>query len=178
MQAQNVQQSASMNHEYQAASVIQMRLDTTKLLADAEGYYRGTRVSGYKEEAGAIKPIFDAFGQPRMNLIGVQAVMGWLALLITPQTVQGNKKEEEYAAAISRIEADIATDLMINLIDYEISEHQYSGLVDTTSHTMDFFFSRTINDGERQSYANTFRSVERVGEQGRGWKDMLPFLKS
>lgn len=165
------EQNSLNNQMYQHSSVIEKRLDTTQLLDSLEAFFRGTRLVGYKEDENTIKPIFADIGKPRMNDIGIQALMSWLTALLNPQTVQGNKSREEYEDFMARLEGDLSDDLMINLHVYGIEESDYQGVVDMSMSTCDMFFSRTIDNKERESYANTMKSIERVGgdQNNKGW---------
>lgn len=169
---------ASNTGDYQSGSVIQMRLDTTRLLHELEAFYRGKRVVGYREdESGVVGPVFQDIGRARMNDEGIQDVMSWLSSLFNPQTVQGNKKTEEFEKFMSDLHADFAQSLMTNLSTYAIRESDFEGIVDKTMAAADMFFSRTIDNEERNSYGQTFRSVERVGENRGGVLDHLPFRR-
>lgn len=174
----NSEMTVRQNAEYQASSIIQMRLDTTKLLADMEAFLRGTRVIGYKESEGAVEPVFDKMGRARMNDIGIQETMSWISTLFNPQTVQGNKKEEAYQDFMGNLHADFAESLMMNLHQYGIDEQDYNSVVDKVMHTADMFFSRTIDNLERESYASTMKSVERSGDERKSWMDgFMPFKR-
>lgn len=164
------------NTGYTTESVIKMRLDTEKLLDQLEAFYRGSRVSGYEEREGIIVPRFSDIGRPRMNDQGIQDLMSWLTSLLNPATVQGNKNTMEYGEFMGNLHADIAEALITNIHQYEIDERDYNAIVDKTLAALDMFFSRTIDNLERESYSQTMRSVERVGEKsGFNW---LPFGNS
>lgn len=175
-QQPNTTTAAAMNQYYISDSVIKMRLDTAKLLADLEAFYKGARVIGYTEQNGAIIPQFEEIGQPRMNSKGIQDMMSWLSGLFNPQTVQGNKEKKDFEIFMCNLQADIASNLMDKMPDYDIDESDYNGIIDKTLAAADMFFSRTIDNLERDSYANTMKSIERVGEQG-GLSKWLPFGK-
>lgn len=176
MSLQTSEQVMTQNNDYQAATIIQMRLDTSKILADIEAFLRGTRVMGYsKDETGNVVPVFHEYGRPRMNDKGVQDMMGWFALLINPQTVQGNKTRDEFYDYTADMHADIAQMLMTNLHDYDISENDYESICDKIMHFADMFFSRTIDNKERDSYAQTLKSIERHGEERGGLAGLNPF---
>lgn len=165
------------NTEYQTAGVIQIRLDTTPLLNQLEAFYRGTRIVGYKEDNGVVEPVFSTMGEPKMNERGIQQMMSWLSTIFNPQTVQGNKKDEDYRQFMERLEKDLSDDLMVNLINYGIREEDYQSIINMTINAADMFFSRTIDNKERESYSATMRSVERVGENKGLIEQIIPFRR-
>jgi hypothetical protein len=158
-------QTQKLSDQYQAISIIQMRLDTTKILADVEAFLRGTRVVGWKETEHSIEPVFGQSGEARMNAKGVQDMMSWLTLMFSPQTVQGNKSPEEFGEFMANLHGDLAEDLMNNLIEYDITLNDYNSIINKIMASADMFFSRTIDNEERLSYASTLRTFEKVGEE-------------
>lgn len=166
----------SVNDAYQTNTIIQMRLDTSKLLGDIEAFLRGTRVIGYSEQNGVVEPVFSENGKPRMNDKGIQDTMSWLAMMLNPQTVQGNKKTDEYAEFMSNLHADLAEDLMNNLDEYNITLNDYNSILNKILSCADMFFSRTIDNLERDSYTATMRTVERNQQENGGLLSRLnPF---
>lgn len=166
------------NTGYLSESVIRMRLDTTKLLADLEAFYRGTRVVGYEElEDGSIRPRFESLGKARMNDLGIQDIMSWLSSLFNPSTVQGNFDAEDLSNFMADLHGDIAEDLMTNMHEYGIDERDFNPILDKTINVAFVFFTRTKDNLERESYASTLRSVERLGDQSAGWQKWNPFAK-
>lgn len=168
-------QYATNNQRYNAESIIQMRLDTTRLLSEMEAFLRGTRVIGYQEKEGIVQPVFADIGRPLMNEVGIQWMMGWLQMNFNPQTVQGNKKSEEFETFMVDLHANLACNLMDNLHEYGVKDSDYNAIIDTTMSAADMFFSRTIDNKERESYADTIRSVERVGQERGGIASLMGF---
>lgn len=165
----NVEGSGMDNQSYLSDSFTMMRIDARELIAELEAFYRGMRVVGWKETDNSIKPVFEQLGRPRMNDKGIQDMMSWLKSLFNPQTVQGNTSELELSQQLANINADLAENLMINLHEYDISENDYNGIIDRTMTTATFFFSRTLDNLERESYGQTTRSVERMSSEKAGW---------
>lgn len=171
--SEEIEGNQTYNTSYLSDSFTMMRIDSEKLLAELEAFYRGTRIIGWSENDNQLKPVFDKFGKPRMNQKGLQDMMSWLRSLFNPQTVQGNTNDIDLSNQLAIINEDIAVNLMVNLHEYEISENDYEGIIDRTMATATFFFSRTLNNLERESYAQTTKSLERVG--GNSGFSLNPF---
>lgn len=168
------QQGVSTKY-FQTESIIQMRLDTTRLLGEMEAFLRGTRVVGYQEVNGVMQPVFHEIGRPLMNEVGIQWLMGWLTMQFNPQTVQGNKKSEEFEEFMVDLHENLACNLMNNLYEYGIVDNDYDAIIDGIMSAADMFFSRTIDNKERESYAETIKSVERVGQERSGFAGLIGF---
>lgn len=165
------------NNEYLNNSFTMMRIDARELIAELEAFYRGTRINGWTEHKGDVEPVFEEFGTPRMNRKGLQDMMSWLKSLINPQVVQGNMTDIELSNYLADVQADIATNLMENLQEYDIRESDYNGIIDKTMHLITPFFTRLKDNLERESYAQTTRSVETMSERNRGFS-LNPFRRS
>lgn len=176
MTEQRATQQSMNTTGYNTESVLAMRLDTTKMLAQIEAFYRGTRIIGYQENTtGQVVPVFDEFGKPRLNEIGIQQMMSHWQTLINSQTVQGNLSNDEYIEFLIRLRGDLAQDLMNNFYEYGVKEKDFDALVDMAINTAQPFFSRLIDNKERESYANTMQSIERIGESGGFLSNLNPF---
>ena len=162
----------------QAASIIQMRLDTERELDKIEAFLRGTKIMGYREkEGGGMTPIFGQAGVPKMNDQGVQSVMSWLTPLFSAMTVQGNFDEETLNYYIFELHVNFAEYLMTNLHDWAVVDNDFSGIVGMVIMMGMAFFSRLKDNKERESYAQTFRTVE-SNVTSRGGKGVMGLFKS
>lgn len=167
----------SQNTGYLDSSFTMMRIDARELIGELEAFYRGKRIVGWNEQNNQLTPYFETIGEPRMNNLGVQDMMSWLKSLFNPQTVQGNMTDIDLSNYLSDLQADICTNLMENLNKYEIAESDYNGIIDKTMATAVMFFSRTKDNLERDSYAQTTRSVETMSERTGGFT-LNPFRKN
>lgn len=155
----------SMNNQYFLnEGVMKLRLDTHSVLADIESFLRGG-VFVPKKEDGQIVYRFEKRGKAKMNEAGVQSVMSILTPWISPHTVQGNLTEAELDAYIFEMDCVVSTMMMLNLPEWEISIEDYEQICDMIIMTSIPFFSRTKDDGERNSYANTVKVAESQTQQ-------------
>lgn len=159
------------NDGFTTAGVIQLRLDTAPLLDNIEAYLRGTRVIGYEERNGAMVAVYGTIGKPKLNEIGVQSVMSWLTPLLSPATVQGNfKTYDDLQNYLCRLEIDLYCYLMINNNTFALSLYEIDGITDMIMNTCEPFFSRLLENKERESYAATMISREQRSSETGGLK--------
>lgn len=154
---------------YMNDTFFQLRLDTSKLLGELEAFYRGKRIIDWVQKGDDIVPVFSEFGEKRMNDKGLQDVMSWLTSIINPHTVQGNTNDEFFSIFIAELRCDFSDMLMTNIERYDISTDDFMGIVDKTISKVDLFLSRTVDNLERQSYAQTFKSQEVIQDKSGGW---------
>lgn len=160
MESERVEGYNQSNDGYTTAGVVQLRLDTAPMLDSLEAFLRGRRVVGYQETPGGIVPVLGKSGIPKMNDEGVQSVMSWLSPMLSAHTVQGNFKAEDYDAYIEEIDINFRQMIMTNLHNWEIKIEDYDTICNQVIIVSIAFFSRTIDNKERESYSNTIRTVE------------------
>lgn len=168
---ENINGFNQSNDGFTTAGVIQLRLDTAPLLDNLEAYFRGTRIIGYKEQQGAMVAVFGTIGKPKLNEQGVQSLMSWLTPLLSPATVQGNfKTYDDLQGFLCRLEQDLYNYMMINLHKWQISIYEIDGICDMILNTAEPFFSRLLENKERESYSNTMVSKENRTQEAGGFK--------
>jgi len=152
--------TASNNSYFQSVSALQIRLDTSSVVRQLEMYLKGSREEVYSDNEGNIKTRMLKVGNPLVNNRGLQAIMKVIETVFNAQVVQGNFNEDQYNLFLFRTRRDLAVDLMLNLNEYGIKEENYNGIITTIMRFVEPFMSRLVNNKERESYANTIKSVE------------------
>lgn len=167
---------------YQAASVVQTRLDTLSVIRQFEIYLRGveTAIVEDPESPSGAKEVVVWKGTSMVNEQGYQAIMQFINLVINAQGVQGNfTTEEMYGEYLYRLRTELATDLMINRKRYGIDPRDFPGIMSRIMRIIEVFMSRPIFNKERDSYAATFKSVETLNtspaKPQSAWKSMNLF---
>lgn len=165
-----------MNAHFMSESIMRYRLEMQTLLQDIELYLGGKRVEIETTTDGKTYEKVIQAGTPLMNQRGVYSVISSLRLLLGPHTVQGNTDRDQYENLIEEINIYLATDFMINRVKWHVRVEDYPLILDVLVSTILLFISRTIENKERESYANTVRSIENntVGQQRRG---LMGFFK-
>lgn len=150
------------NDGYTTASVIQIRLDTAPMLDSIEAFLRGKRIIGYEElENGMTRPRYGASGKAKANEEGIQSIMSWLVLMFSPHAVQGNFGDRnELNEFLCYVQKGLAKYIMSNRLDWGVSRQDYSGIVRGIMVLAEPYFSRLIENKERESYAATMKVSE------------------
>lgn len=154
----NQQSSGSDNSYYTTATALQIRLNVEPLITQLEMDIRGLRQE-WDETTQTVK--IRQIGEPLFTKeTGIQAYLSFIRSIVNTQIVQGNFNEDTYADYLERIRKGLATDLMINRHKYGLPIYHYEGVISLAMNTIEGFLTRPIGDKERQSYANTFKTVE------------------
>lgn len=153
--------SASDNAGYTQANVLQIRLNTDPILERIERYLSGLeRRTIYNKETGDYQTQIVQLSAPRLNQEGVNNIMGWLEGSINPQTVQGNFDEEQFYNYKSDFRADLAEMLYLNADAWQLKKNDYSNVINFIMKLVEPFFTRLIDNKERDSYAATIQHRE------------------
>ena len=165
---------ASSNLGYEQSSALQIRLDTNDLLQQIEFFLRGKEVNTFfDKDSGTMRPRLVDMGEPKLNLRGIQAILNKCRGLINPSVVQGNISKDFYFKLIEDIRIEIAYLCFVNFYNWEVSyETDLKEIPDTIMNTVESYLSRSIDNQERLSYAQTIKTSE-TNSAGRGFS--LPF---
>lgn len=150
------------------ANVLQIRLDTQKLLMEIELFLKGRRISLGQDAQGYLKETLEESGQQLANSRGIQAIMGFLSSIVNPHVVQGNYKEEKYLAECAGIRKELAYLLVVGRVDWDIKQHHLQLIASYIMNAVKPFMSRLINNKERESYGQTMKVEERNITGGTG----------
>lgn len=165
---------------FDTANALQIRLNTDPVVKQFELDLRGLHEMVFVDENGEEKVVLETNGNPLANKLGQQAVMGHINSVVNHQNVQGNLKVDDqndgYAEFLRRTRRGIAADLMENMGMFGIAENHYRGIINRMMRLIELITSRTINDGERNTFKKTTQisenSSSQVKESGRG----IPFI--
>lgn len=143
------------------ASALQIRLATEPVIEKIEMFLRGeTLVTYIDPKTGRRWEQRECKGQAICNEMGVHGILNWIQLLINPQTVQGNYTRQWYLDFCYHTRKSLARCLLDNRLLWEINPKKLRSIADSIMNIVDPYFSRLINDGERQSYINTLKHIE------------------
>ena len=166
-QKELVEGSASNNQGFDSATALQIRLDTSKVLQDIENFLRGLEENYYwNTDAGSYQPRLIKSGMPKANARGIQAILNYCRSLINPQVVQGNYDEIRYLEFVIEKRIELVENILVNLYNWECSESDVNEVVDFIMNLAEPFLSRMVDNKERESYAQTIRTMESNRVQG------------
>jgi len=170
-QLQDQEIIANFRRRQNEFNIIKHRTDTSPLLLEFEKYLSGGRTAFIEDKKGNVMEIKISDGLPKANQSGIQTIMKRMNCIINPHTLQGNfplltkAYSEAYECYCQDCEVDLATDLMINMADYEIPENEYQGILNSAMASIKPIMSRCIDNKERESYSETTKSTENFSEK-------------
>ena len=180
----SVKGTTEMNAGYYAASALQIRLDTSQVVRQVEMYLRGERSILTEDVNGMLVKHEIWKGKPLVSDEGLQGIMQFIEIVFNPQVVQGNfsdvsstvKGYDLYAEYLCRTRKDLAEHLMKNINNYGIDEKNFNGIISTIMRFVEAFMTRLLYNKERDSYANTIKTLEstQTSPQRSGLK--IPFF--
>jgi hypothetical protein len=163
MQAQNYSTMGVSHHNPSISpAAIKYRLDNNDVLRDIELYLRSAKIEGTEDKDGKYTERMLSVGRPLANEEGIQGIMGYLKIMLSPHNVQGNMTWDRYDHLIFEIHTDLATVIMAERKNWGISIEDYDFIVNSIMHTLQLFISRTVDNKERESYGESIRSDERT----------------
>jgi len=187
-QQQNQNSIGSVARSYNDFNALKIRLDTTPIISDIELFLRGARIIIEKnDETGVIRskkvPITKGQNQAKANDSGIHSILNWISATINSQTVQGNFPADnngfspKYDAYIYEYHIELTKQILLNSYNWEISEDEINGIVEFIMLLIIPFMSRLIDNKERESYAETFKTLESNTFTG-GKNGGLPLINS
>lgn len=99
--------------------------------------------------------------------------MNYISGIVNPSAVQGNLTEDNIKVYLFECREELNEMIFNNIDIYDIDERNYNGVVNFILKLVEPYISRTKDDGERKSYAQTIKTSESaVLEQKKG---IFPF---
>ncbi len=154
------EQSSYSNEGYNNLSIIQIRLDTTKILKDIENYLKGKVVRIVQNSDGSFKETDVVSGIALLNDQGVQSILSYMSGLINSSVVQGNYTKEQYLDHLDRIHGSITRQIIINRESWRLAQENMELVCDYLLNLIEPYLSRLIENKERDSFSSTMRTVE------------------
>lgn len=165
---QQAQAIHSMNMPFLSSSALQMRLDTKELLDETRTFFSGERIITTQDEDGKINISKVSEGRRLMNNLGVSHLINNLALILNPSTVQGNYTSEFWREECRRKRKAFAGLVVANRLIWELEPSALRSVTEALASAYIAFLSRPVDNKERESYANTIKSVESSTMQTQG----------
>ena len=162
-------QSLTMtNYGYEAASALQIRLDTDKLLQQIEMFLKGEQYGMRVLKNGDTVVEKQKISVRRCNEVGVQQLMAMISGVINPQVVQGNFSEDQYSNFIYNFNLDILEVIHMNMYEWGISENDLIPIEMFVMNLVEPFMSRLIGNKERDSYGQSLKAIETNAVREKG----------
>jgi len=156
---------------YGNENALRLRIETEQLLDKIEEFLTGEHTIYGKDKSGGMVVQKIPFGVALCNKVGVQQIMQLCSQIINPHLVQGNLKESEINQIMTDVKMDLSWELFLNYDDWGVSPRNRKHITRTIEKTIRIFLSRTKDNKERESYAQTFRTYEssQLTPDKKGW---------
>lgn len=148
------------NVGFNTANIIQVRLDCNPVYEQVERFLYGATPSMVRDENNKPRRVYLDTGFKKCNDLGIQVILNKITSLLNSQTVQGNLKENRYELLVSEFRESFMDVVVMNCYEYEIKDEDLNFLIDYVMDCIEIFLTRTIGDGERNSYTQTLKSIE------------------
>jgi len=152
----------SNNTDYVGGNALEIRLRTEPVIERFEMFLKGLKQEvSINEETGQPYYYFSNAGKPKANDEGIHSMMAWVSGIINTQVVQGNiESQEDLFDFMVDFRLDFFEILTKRMYDWEVNEEEIEGISDMICKQVKLFLSRTVNNKERESYAQTITHNE------------------
>jgi hypothetical protein len=157
---QQTQSNIESGKSFDTSSVLHIRLDTSYVLERVDIYLTGKTRSIIFDEAGKAYVKEEVITNPKANKKGIHAIKNFVENIINPSVVQGNFDEHLFETHTDFIHDSLLTNLMVNLYEWEIDQHDYEQMVDNIMALIIPYLSRLKDNKERDSYAQSLKSEQ------------------
>ena len=161
-------------------SSLKIRLDTQPILDQIELFLRGCRLVIEQDDNGKITTNKVSIGVAKCNDSGVQSLLNWISATVNPQTVQGNFPVDKhgfsdaYDGYIEEYQIELSSYIVMNCYNFAIIDSEIDSIISNIMLLVIPFFSRLIDNKERDSYKETMKTVESNVMRSKG----IPLLGS
>lgn len=135
------------------------RLNTEHLIHQLRITLSGKKEEIYETSDGHIQARETVIAAPLLNEAGVNYILNWFKGIVNSSTVQANLKEDVFWNTVAGYREQIAEFLYINFNLWEVKEHNFDLIVESTLNTIRLFITRTIDNKERESYSDTYKET-------------------
>lgn len=146
-------------------TLLQMRIDPEPTFKKIRAFITGVEIIESMDAEGNINYSKFVNGKPIANPEGINNIMNDLYRLVNTITIHGNSKEHKYNDDIIDLKTSIAKKYMDNIYKYQIDIKDYKTIIRIINDLSQWALSRTINDGERNSWKINMRGTENYGNQ-------------
>lgn len=158
-------QSAAMvlnNAGFNSSSALQIRLDMRDEVRNFQTYLLGQEtIMDVDERTGEPIEKIIQIGEPLVNALGYQCMMGWIHSIINKHTIMGNFIDEDwYGNYMSDLHKDVLCDLVVNRKAYGIDQRKLQPILHKYMMSVRLMLTRPIGDKERNGMNNVTKVVE------------------
>jgi len=156
---------------------LELMLVSRDILDKVKTFLEGKITQLYLDEKQELKEKTIMIGEAKANSKGIQWIMFWLESKFNSQAVLGNMDLKQYKSFLRRVRRDLASNLMKNRNNYEMTTKCYSEVISVLMEQLEVYMTRTILGGAVKSITPTIRHTETMGSgspqrkrSGFGWR--------
>lgn len=151
------QNSSYINND----SFMHTRINVEPILKRIETFLSGKRkILLRNKEKGNYSEKELEYGEPLANLNGINQIMNKMHTIINNQIVQGNIDKDMYYDFVADCREDFAVELIYSCREWGIKPHQLNYICNNIMIFVETFFTRLIDNKERDSYKESMVSKE------------------
>ena len=168
-------QNIIQNAGFLNPNILQFRLDTAELISNLQRFLSGEVLQTQTMSDGSNQLVTIKIGEAIANKKGIQHIINHVSGLVNPSVVQGNYTFEQFENHIKREHDELAVQICCNYHDWGIDYNDTTMVATYVMNLLEPFLSRLIDNLERESYAQTLKSVEssRLQEGGSKLKSLF-----
>lgn len=160
MQTQQQQSSVMNNNQFINPNMLKIRLDTSDIIQNLRQFLSGKTTVAKQDDNGNVTFVDVTSGDAICSDKGTQHLVNYVQGIINPAVVQGNYTQEQYFNHVDRIHMAVSRQILANYHDWKMKHEDLELVNDFIMNLVEPFLSRLVDNKERDSYANTLRSVE------------------
>lgn len=160
---------------YMDTGFMHLRLSNQQLIEQVEDFLSAKRRGLIKDSNGEFREFVEPKGYSLVNEKGLNHLVQIVAMRTNSLVVQGNFTREEYYDFMEMTRKEIALAIMVNLYDWGIEENSFNYIVDNILAFLIPFTSRLIDNKERDSYQNSFKTTELISTGNPDKKKFMLF---
>jgi len=160
METENNSSHMFDNSAYTNPGVLQLRLDTAEIIERVQRFLSGVVLVPSTQADGSTKLVNQKVGQQICNEKGVQHITNMVHSVVNPGVVQGNYNESRYELHVYQFHTTLASTLVANYLEWQMQFEDLELVITFVMNMVCPFLSRLLDNKERESYAQSIRTME------------------
>jgi len=148
------------NSDFNTTSIIQIRLDTSKIIEEIKVFLSGEIYTTAVTDDGVPYLSAQQIGTPKCNKDGLQSILSFISCIINSQVVQGNYDVKTWRENCAYIRNELTKNIIVGRKEWGISSFNAETIIDSTMNMVEPFLSRLIDNKERDSYSASIKVNE------------------
>lgn len=149
---------AEESQNFNNDNFVAIRLIPERVMKKIELFLSSKRIIITSDNNGGLAEKLVDYGSPLCNKKGINAILNLIEMMINEHTVQGNFENSEYQNYVFFCRRELTKTIVTNAPDWGIPDQAIETIIDSIMRLVKPFFSRTIDNLERESLKPTIQS--------------------